>query len=56
LSPCPTQFGRHNQLYTPSGMIKDLTDRCITRRKAKNLSPEELKGKIITGEFADAAD
>jgi hypothetical protein len=37
-------------------MIKDLTDRCITRRKAKSLSPEELKGKIITGEFANGAD
>jgi len=56
LSPCPTQFGRHNQLNTPADMIKDLTDRCITKRKAKNLSPEELKGMIITGEFADAAD
>jgi len=56
LSPCPTQFGRHNQLDTPADMIKDLTDRCITRRKAKNLSPEELKGKIITGEFANGAD
>ena len=56
LSPCPTQFGRHNQLDTPADMIKDLTDRCITRSKAKNLSAEELKGKIVTGEFADDAD
>jgi 2-oxoglutarate ferredoxin oxidoreductase subunit beta len=53
LSPCPSQFGRHNQLDTPVDMINDLTDRCITRRKAKNLSPEELKGKIITGEFTN---
>jgi hypothetical protein len=37
-------------------MIKDLTDRCITRKKAQNLSPEELKGKIITGEFTNGAD
>ena len=56
LSTCPTQFGRHNRLGTPADMIKDLTDRCITRRKAKNLSPEELKDKIITGEFANAVD
>jgi hypothetical protein len=37
-------------------MIKDLMDRCITRRKAKKLSPEELRGKIITGEFANGAN
>jgi hypothetical protein len=31
-------------------------DRCVTRKKAMNSSPEELKGKIITGEFTDGAD
>jgi 2-oxoglutarate ferredoxin oxidoreductase subunit beta len=56
LSPCPTQFGRHNQLDTPVDMIKELMDKCITRKKAKNLTPKELKGKIITGEFTNGAD
>jgi len=56
LSPCPTQFGRHNQLDTPVDMIKELMDKCITRKKAKNLPPKELKGKIITGEFTNGAD
>ena len=56
LSPCPTQFGSHNQLDTPADMITDLMDRCITRSKAKNLSPEELKSKIVTGEFASGAN
>ena len=51
LSPCPTQFGRHNQLDTPVAMIKNLMDKCITKNKAKKSSREELKGKIITGEF-----
>jgi hypothetical protein len=36
-------------------MIKDLMDRCIIRGNAKDLSPEELKGKIITGELANGA-
>ena len=56
LSPCPTQFGRHNQLDTAADMIKDLMDRCITWSKATNLSREELKDKILTGEFASDTD
>jgi len=56
LSPCPTQFGRRNQLDTPVAMVKDLMEKCITKKKAKKLSPEELKGKIITGEFTNGAD
>jgi 2-oxoglutarate ferredoxin oxidoreductase subunit beta len=55
LSPCPTQFGRHNQLDTPVAMIKNLMDKCITKNKAKKSSPEELRGKIITGEFTNGA-
>jgi len=56
LSPCPTQFGRHNQLDAPADMIKKLMDTCITRKKAKNLPAKELKGKIITGEFTNGAN
>ena len=56
LSPCPTQFGRYNQLDTPVAMIKNLMEKCITKKKAMKLSSEELKGKIITGEFTNGAD
>jgi 2-oxoglutarate ferredoxin oxidoreductase subunit beta len=56
LSPCPTQFGRHNQLDTPVDMIKELIDKCIMNKRAKNLSPEELKDKIITGEFTSGGN
>jgi len=56
LSPCPTQFGRYNQLDTPVAMIKNLMEKCITKKKAKELSREELQGKIITGEFTNGAD
>jgi 2-oxoglutarate ferredoxin oxidoreductase subunit beta len=56
LSPCPTQFGRHNELDTPVAMIRDLMDKCITKKKAGKLSPGELKGKIITGEFTNGGD
>jgi 2-oxoglutarate ferredoxin oxidoreductase subunit beta len=56
LSPCPTQFGRHNQLDTPVAMIRNLMEQCITEKKARKSSPEELNGKIITGEFTDRTD
>ncbi|HMK66247.1 MAG TPA: thiamine pyrophosphate-dependent enzyme [Thermodesulfobacteriota bacterium] len=51
LSPCPTQFGRRNQLERPEEMIQDLFGRCISLEGAETLSPEERSGKIITGEF-----
>lgn len=56
LTPCPVQFGRRNELGTPANMLKDLMARCIMKGKAEKLSPEELKDKIITGEFTDGAD
>ncbi|UCD21364.1 MAG: 2-oxoacid:ferredoxin oxidoreductase subunit beta [Chloroflexota bacterium] len=56
LSPCPTQFGRYNQLDTPVAMVRNLMENCIAKKKARKLSPEKLKGKIITGEFTNGAD
>ena len=53
LSPCPTQFGRRNQLGSPEEMIKMLYDCCISKEKASTMSLEEVKGKIITGEFVN---
>ena len=53
LSPCPTQFGRRNQLGSPEEMIKMLYDCCISKEKASTMSSEEVKGKIITGEFVN---
>ncbi|MFC1931330.1 thiamine pyrophosphate-dependent enzyme [Chloroflexota bacterium] len=56
LTPCPVQFGSRNRFSSPADMLKDLIDRCITREKAKKLSPEELRNKIITGEFSGGED
>ncbi len=53
LTPCPVQFGRRNQLGAPADMLKSLVDKCVMKEDAENLSSEELKGKIITGEFSD---
>jgi 2-oxoglutarate ferredoxin oxidoreductase subunit beta len=56
VSMCPTQFGRRNRLDTPVEMLKFLKEKCITKKQAESLSPEELKGKIITGEFKDVGN
>jgi len=56
VTPCPVQFGRRNNLGGPAAMLKDLMTTCIMREKAEKLSPEELEGKIITGEFVNGAD
>ncbi len=53
LSPCPTQFGRRNDLATPTDMLAFLMDKCIPREETSGLSPQELEGKILTGEFLD---
>jgi len=51
LSPCPTQFGRRNQIDRPEEMIQDLMRRCILKEEAEQLTEDELAGRIITGEF-----
>jgi len=56
LSPCPTQFGRRNQLGNPTDMIESLLDRCIMKEEAEGLLPEELEGRIVTGEFSDGGN
>jgi len=53
LSPCPTQFGRRNELRTPFAMIEALKKNSVSAEKAKNLNPAELQGKIIVGEFVN---
>lgn len=53
LSPCPTQFGRRNRYDSPVDMVKRLLDGCISKEEAERLTKEELRDKIITGEFSD---
>jgi 2-oxoglutarate ferredoxin oxidoreductase subunit beta len=51
LSPCPTQFGRRNALRSAHEMLSALKNTCVSFEKAKTMSPEEVKGKILVGEF-----
>jgi 2-oxoglutarate ferredoxin oxidoreductase subunit beta len=51
LSPCPTQFGRRNAFRSPQDMLVSLKNTCVTLEKAKSMAPDEVKEKILVGEF-----
>ncbi len=51
LSNCHTQFGRRNKMSDAITMINWIAERTVSKTKAEKMSPEELEGKIITGEM-----
>ncbi|MCD6418335.1 2-oxoacid:ferredoxin oxidoreductase subunit beta [bacterium] len=53
ISQCPVLFGRLNKMPDPKQLLKWQKDNSIPLAKAKNMSPEELEGKIITGIFRE---
>ncbi len=53
LTHCHTQFGRRNKRPDPFDNIKWFKENSIPVSKASSMSEEELKGKIVIGEFLD---
>lgn len=53
VSPCPTQFGRRNRLGDPAEILKALEESLVSIKKARTMSPDELQGKIVCGEFGN---
>lgn len=52
LVQCPTQFGRYVlRTGDPSEIIKWYKEHTVTLKKAEKMSEEELKDKILLGEF-----
>lgn len=51
LSNCHTQFGRRNKMSDPIAMIDWIAGRVVPKNKADKMTPQELQGKIITGEL-----
>jgi len=49
LTPCVTVFGRRNKLGSPGEIFKAQKDMTVSVEKAKNMSPDELNGKLIRG-------
>lgn len=53
MSTCPSSFGKRNGFNEPIDLMRHLRDRAIRLNKAKNMTPEGLKDKIVIGEFKD---
>lgn len=53
ITPCPTHFGRRNQMKEPTKMVRWIKDNSVTINQANNLSSEELQDKFIMGKFVD---
>jgi 2-oxoglutarate ferredoxin oxidoreductase subunit beta len=53
ISQCPTQYGKANKEGSGLQMMRSMKDNSIRADKAKELSPEELEGKFVIGEFVD---
>jgi 2-oxoglutarate ferredoxin oxidoreductase subunit beta len=53
ISPCPTQFGRRNQLPTLYEMFSEIKSRVVHYKSAGEHRKEELTNKIVIGEYTD---
>ncbi|MDZ7373246.1 MAG: 2-oxoglutarate ferredoxin oxidoreductase subunit beta [candidate division KSB1 bacterium] len=51
MSDCPVQYGRRNRMPNAVEMIQWIRDHGVPIARAKDMSPEELEGKFITGEL-----
>ena len=52
-TPCPTAFGRQNNLKTPLDNMLWIKERLVDVRAAEKLSPAEREGKLVTGILCD---
>ncbi|AEX85967.1 2-oxoacid:ferredoxin oxidoreductase subunit beta [Marinitoga sp. 1135] len=51
VSNCHTYYGRYNGMSKPTQFMDYFKNNAITINKAKDMSKEELEGKIVIGEF-----
>jgi 2-oxoglutarate/2-oxoacid ferredoxin oxidoreductase subunit beta len=53
ITSCPTQYGRRNKESDPSKMLETIKNTTIFKEVAAKLPPEELKEKVVIGEFVN---
>ena len=53
VSQCPVQYGKVSKLGKAVDILRYYKENSIKVNKAKDLSPEELEGKIVIGELVD---
>jgi 2-oxoglutarate ferredoxin oxidoreductase subunit beta len=51
VTACPTAYGRRNKMKDGAEMILWQKENAVNIKKAANMAPEELEGKIIIGEL-----
>lgn len=56
ISQCPTQYARHNKLGTAVDLLKTFKEKAVPVEKASSMKPEELKDKIVVGEFVSKTE
>ena len=55
ITNCHTYYGRYNSLSKPQDMLNYFKTSTVQISKAKTMSPEELEGKIVVGEFINVS-
>jgi 2-oxoglutarate ferredoxin oxidoreductase subunit beta len=53
VSQCPIGFGRRNKMKTPTQMLEWQKDNAVNVKAAAAMSPENLEGKFLIGEFVN---
>ncbi|TFH01459.1 MAG: 2-oxoacid:ferredoxin oxidoreductase subunit beta [Calditrichales bacterium] len=53
ISPCPTAYGKINKKGLPKDLVLNQKSQAVNVEKAKTMSADDLKGRIITGVLAD---
>ncbi len=53
LSQCPVEFGRKTGMGNAVQMLEWYKTKSVTLARAKGMSPEELRDRILVGEFVD---
>lgn len=51
ISPCPTEYGRRNELRSPVALLERLKEQYMSAGLLMGVSGEQLKNRIIIGEF-----
>lgn len=54
VSQCPTYFGRKNDMAEPVDVFNWIKGNSITIKQAEGLSEQDLKGKLVVGEFKES--
>jgi 2-oxoglutarate/2-oxoacid ferredoxin oxidoreductase subunit beta len=56
ISQCPIYYGRYNEASSPAEMLRWQKDSSVSVTAAASMTPEQLAGKIVIGEFVSRED